>query len=150
LIAFDTNILIYASQPNEPLGRNIISLELMARVAPLRAILPLQVVGEFINACRKKKISTLAYACERAALWVELYQTPATGPQDFLEAAGVSENSGFQFFDALILTVARRAGATVLLSEDMQDGIDVDGIKVVNPFSPANEALLADYFGSAL
>jgi hypothetical protein len=32
----------------------------------------------------------------------------------------------------------------------MQDGLELDGIRIINPFSTANETLLADYFGSAL
>ena len=39
-------------------------------------------------------------------------------------------------------------GATILLSEDMHDGLEIEGLKIVNPFVIANEILLADYFGS--
>ena len=150
MIAFDTNILIYASEQNEPKGRDIKALDLMARVAPLQAILPLQVIGEFINACRKKKIASLPDASIRAALWMELYKTPSSMPGDYIEAASFSTAFGLQYFDALIVAVSQRAGATLLLSEDMQDGLKIEGLKIVNPFAAANETLLADYFGSAL
>ena len=36
-------------------------------------------------------------------------------------------------FDALLLATAREAGCTVLLSEDMQDGAEFDGVVVRNP-----------------
>ena len=150
MIAFDTNVLIYASERNEPQGRDIKALDLMDRVAPLRAILPLQVVGEFINACRKKQIASLHEASLRAALWMELYNTPSSAPGDYIEAAGFSTQFNLQYFDALIIAVARRAGATILLSEDMQDALDVEGLRIVNPFAAANEILLADYFANAL
>jgi predicted nucleic acid-binding protein len=149
LIAFDTNILIYASERNEPKGRDIKALGLMAQVAPLQAILPLQVIGEFINACRKKKIASISDASVRAALWMELYNTPSSMPSDYIEAASFSTTFGLQYFDGLIVAVARRAGATLLLSEDMHDGLEVEGLTIVNPFTAANETLLADYFGSA-
>jgi predicted nucleic acid-binding protein len=55
-----------------------------------------------------------------------------------------------QYFDALIIAVASRAGARILLSEDMHDGLVVDGLRVVNPFVAGNETLLAEHFDSAL
>ena len=148
MIAFDTNILIYASERNEPKGRDIKALDLIAKVAPLQAILPLQVVGEFINACRRKKIASIADASVRAALWMELYNTPSSMPGDYIEAASFSSLFGLQYFDALIVAVARRAGAVLLLSEDMHDGLEIDGLKIVNPFAAANETLLSKYFGA--
>lgn len=41
----------------------------------------------------------------------------------------------FQVWDAVIWSAACTAGATVFLSEDQQDGMTLDGIRVVNPFS---------------
>jgi predicted nucleic acid-binding protein len=38
-------------------------------------------------------------------------------------------------WDALIVEAARRAGATTLLSEDLQHGMDFDGVVVENPFA---------------
>jgi predicted nucleic acid-binding protein len=150
LIAFDTNVLIYASEIEEPEGRNLIALDLMDKVAAHNAIISLQVIGEYINACRRKKISSLQQACERASLWMDIYTIPATATYDYIKAAQISEVYKLQFFDALIVTVARRAGATILLSEDMQDGLDIDSLNIVNPFVSANETFLADYFGNAL
>ena len=40
-------------------------------------------------------------------------------------------------WDALIVEAARRAGADTLLSEDLQHGMDFDGVVVHNPFGPA-------------
>lgn len=53
------------------------------------------------------------------------------------------------FFDAVIIAVARRAGATLLLSEDMHDGLVIEGLTIVNPFVAGNEGVLADWLGSA-
>jgi predicted nucleic acid-binding protein len=143
LIAFDTNILIYASELEEPIGRNLMALDLMERLAPQDAIIPLQVVGEYINACRRKEITSLHMACERVNMWMDIYIMPATQPQDYIEAASLLARFNLQYFDALIITVATRAGATMLLSEDMQDGLEVEGLRVVNPFLERNADLIA-------
>jgi len=39
------------------------------------------------------------------------------------------------YWDAAIVEAAREAGCAVLLSEDLQDGMDFDGVTVVNPFA---------------
>ncbi len=42
---------------------------------------------------------------------------------------------GFSFYDALIVASALEAGCTTLLSEDMQDGLVVEGrLTLRNPF----------------
>jgi predicted nucleic acid-binding protein len=148
LIALDTNVLIYASEIVEPEGRNLIALDIMERLGEQNAIISLQVVGEYINACRRKKMSSLRHACERAGLWMDIYTTPATIPTDYINAAKISEAYNLQYFDALIIVVAGRAGAAILLSEDMHDGLEVDGLRVVNPFVAGNDAVLADYFAA--
>jgi predicted nucleic acid-binding protein len=78
------------------------------------------------------------------------FDCPETGSADLLEAFDLAERKMLQYFDALIVAVTKRAGATILLSEDMHDGLEIGGLKIVNPFVAANETLLADYFASAL
>jgi len=42
---------------------------------------------------------------------------------------------GFSFWDALIVAAARSARCRHLLTEDLQDGQDLDGLLVVDPFA---------------
>jgi predicted nucleic acid-binding protein len=41
------------------------------------------------------------------------------------------------YWDAAILEAARSSGCEVVLSEDLSDGEDYDGVRVVNPFRAA-------------
>ena len=41
---------------------------------------------------------------------------------------------GFQAWDAIVLAAASAGGASVLLSEDMQDGFKWRGVAIANPF----------------
>ena len=43
---------------------------------------------------------------------------------------------GFSWFDALVVAGAMEAGCSVLYSEDLQHGQDLDGLRVVDPFRP--------------
>ena len=65
------------------------------------------------------------------------------GPGALEAAIGVSERYRVNFWDAMLLAVARQAGATVVLTEDLQDGQDYDGVRCVNPFGRTTPELTA-------
>lgn len=150
MIALDTNILVYAESQDDPQGRYEKAIELIALSSAAGSMVPLQAIGEFLNVCRRKKMLDMAAALERAQSYVDLFDTPITAFIDLQQATDWAQTFDLQFFDALIAAIAARAGATMLLSEDMHDGLQLEGLRIVNPFAAANEALLADYFGSAL
>jgi predicted nucleic acid-binding protein len=146
LIAFDTNILIYAEDPNDPSGRHEIAVQLIEKLSLSQHMIPVQVLGEFLNVCRRKGLVPLDIAATKVSNYAKIFDTPPTQVEDLAGAVDLLSAHNLQYFDALILTVACRAGAMILLSEDMQDGLSVEGIRVVNPFLAANDGLLADYF----
>jgi predicted nucleic acid-binding protein len=147
LIAIDTNILVYAEQKEEH-ERHQQAIILMEKLTTGAHCIPIQVFAEFMNACRKKKLLSIAQSARKIQLYGAVFETPHTLQDDLIAAAELLTPFKLQYFDALIIAVARRAGATMLLSEDMQDGLEVDGLRVVNPFVAANDAVLADYFAA--
>ncbi len=149
MIACDTNILIYAISPEDDRGRTAAALDLLDRLGPIRPILPLQVVGEYLNVARRRSDIDLAEALARIELIMNVHQYVASTAEDFIDAVEMSARFNLQYFDALILTAARRAGATMLLSEDMHDGLDAGGIRVVNPFAAQNAEAIAAALGQA-
>ena len=51
------------------------------------------------------------------------------------DALRIAERYGYAIFDALIVASALKAGSDVLWSENMQDGIVIDGrLRIANPF----------------
>jgi predicted nucleic acid-binding protein len=150
LIAVDTNILIYAEDPDDPNGRHDKSAVLLEKLSTAPTIIPIQVLGEFLNVCRRKQVAPMDLAAAKVATYAAVFETPVTISQDLFDAMEISSSFGLQYFDALIVAVAQRAGANLLLSEDMHDGLEIEGLKIINPFAAANETLLADYFANAL
>lgn len=49
----------------------------------------------------------------------------------------VQDRFGFSFWDSLIVAAAKLASCEILLSEDLQAGQDLAGLRVVNPFLEA-------------
>ena len=51
------------------------------------------------------------------------------------DALAIAERYGFRIFDALMIASALRSGCEILWSEDMQDGMVIDGrLRIANPF----------------
>jgi predicted nucleic acid-binding protein len=53
---------------------------------------------------------------------------------DVLAAIDLHRLHDLSYWDALIVHCARRAGCRQVLSEDMQHGQVIDGVKIINPF----------------
>lgn len=142
MIALDTNVLVYAASAQDQSGRHKAALHLLDKLGASGAILALPVIGELLNVHRKKQFADGPTIMAVMAIWTEAFDCVAAGLDDYLQASAISERFNLQYFDALILAISRRAGATVLLSEDMQDGLSVDGLHVVNPFVVGNQSLI--------
>jgi len=52
-----------------------------------------------------------------------------------LAASKLEERHAFSFWDALIVEAARRSGAERLVTEDLQDGRQIGGVRIENPFA---------------
>jgi predicted nucleic acid-binding protein len=147
LIALDTNILVYAASAADESGRRRVALDLLDRLGTTGAIMALPVIGELLNARRKKKFADITILLAEVEIWTMAFDCVPTRLEDYLQASELSERHNLQYFDALIITVAARAGATMLLSEDMQDGLEAAGLRVVDPFVAENGALIEGVLG---
>jgi predicted nucleic acid-binding protein len=52
-----------------------------------------------------------------------------------------------QLWDCVVCVAAVQAGAKVLLTEDMQDGRTIEGLRLINPFLAANNAAVEALLG---
>jgi predicted nucleic acid-binding protein len=86
----------------------------------------------FVNLTRKLHVD--ARIARRKVEMMAEFDVAAPTIADILAAIDLHRLHGFSFWDALILRSAQQAGCSVLLSEDFQDGREIDGIHVVNPF----------------
>jgi predicted nucleic acid-binding protein len=130
---FDTNVLIYADDKAAP-AKQRRALELIAehRRAHTGAV-SMQVLQEyFVTITRKLRVDA-AIARRKVELLAE-FDVAAPGVPDILAAIDLHRLHGFSFWDALVIRAAKQAGCSVLLSEDMQDARELDGLQILNPF----------------
>ena len=129
----DSNVLVYAlpRAPENP-AKQARARELIAR---LDFGLSLQVFQEvFVTATRKLAVPLAPEAALKFLRPFLAFPCVHGSPGLFEEAAGLSIRFHIHYYDAAILAAARELGATVVYSEDLSDGQDYDGVKVINPF----------------
>jgi predicted nucleic acid-binding protein len=130
---FDTNVLVYAENASA-LVKQLKAIALFEEHRRNRTgVVSLQILQEyFVNVTRKLQVSP-----EVARRKVELLSrldVAEPGFADILAAIDLHRLHSLSFWDALVVQMAKRAGCSVLLSEDMQHGREIDGVKIVNPF----------------
>ena len=133
---FDTNVLVYAFDVDAPAKRKKAAQLLSERAAAGEVLISTQVLQEFYVAVTRKLAQPLA---EEAALVAtrELTAFPIINVDANLVLAAIrsSREHRISFWDALIVEAARSGGASVLYSEDFNDGQRFDGATVKNPFA---------------
>ncbi len=131
----DTNVLVYARDTADPAKHARAS----ERVADLweRADgrLSVQVLQEYYLTTTRKLRPGLAPEEARAdVLDLAAWSPVVTDIQMLASAWTIEERFGLSFWDALIVAAAQVARCDVLLTEDMQHGMDLDGVRVTDPF----------------
>ena len=134
LYSFDTNILYYALDDRSH-EKHIFARDLVGQADADRCVVPLQTLGELCNTVAKKRRDLLPQAERLAIVLTRLHPTVGAIPADIPEALFVHREHGLQFWDAMLWATARRAGCTLLLSEDLQDGRVLGGVHFRNPFA---------------
>jgi predicted nucleic acid-binding protein len=129
----DTNVLLYAAS-KDPADRAkaAVGLRLLGTV---NFGVPLQVVQEFFHNARvKARLAIDADHCDRMVAALLRRPRAATDVGLFAEARRLCRRYQVGYWDAAVLAAAKRLGAATLYSEDLSDGHDYDGVRIVNPF----------------
>jgi predicted nucleic acid-binding protein len=126
---FDTNVLLYL------LSEDCQKADRAETIMAQGGVISVQVLNEFASvAFRKLK---MAYAEIRDTLSIvrAVCQTQAITIGIHEQGLDVAERFGFSLYDSMIVSAALQAGCTILYSEDMRHGQDIDGqLLVTNPF----------------
>jgi predicted nucleic acid-binding protein len=133
MITLDTNIFVYLVDDRDP-AKQAIAAQVIARAAALRAPVALQVVGEFQNASIRKLRLPPFVAAQAARNILTGFDVFGAAVSDADSALGQLAAGRLSYWDALLISSARAAGCSALISEDMQDGTTVMGLEIVNPF----------------
>jgi predicted nucleic acid-binding protein len=132
----DTNVLIYQFD-RKALQKRAIARDIVADALTTNsALISFQGVQETLNVITRKLPIPMAEPDVQDVLNNILLPLMRVMPSAALyaDALRVAQRYQFSFYDSLIVAAAQSAGCKRLLSEDMQHGQVIDGLRIVNPF----------------
>jgi predicted nucleic acid-binding protein len=131
----DTDVLLYAHDRDAGRKHEIAKDVLEKCWEERSGTLSAQVLHEFyVNVTRKIKIP-LAQAVARSVVQTYGVWCVAAAGADIDAAFRIEDEARISFWDALIVAAAARSGATRLLSEDLNAGQTIAGVRIENPFA---------------
>jgi predicted nucleic acid-binding protein len=133
--AVDTNVLIYAHDPRDP-NKQAVAISLIESLTD--AVLLWQVACEYVSA--SKKLEPFGYGREQA--WQDIRELrlvwdavlPNWEVAD--RAQQLLDRYSLSYWDAMIVAACLVAGATRIYSENFSRHDRIEGLEIVNPFSP--------------
>lgn len=129
----DTNVLVYRLDAKAP-AKQLRAMTLSAALyRSNEAVISTQVLQEFYNTATGK-LRVPAAMVEGIARTFALGRVVTIAPPVIFAAMRRHAGGQFSFWDALIVETALTAGCDTLYSEDMQDGLVVEGLTITNPF----------------
>ena len=132
-IFLDTNILAYIFDSRDIVKKNRAKEILTDLVINNVCTISTQVLQELFSVLTKK----LKYSKEDAKkiitnlLNLNIHQVTVGDIQTAME---ISINTQFTVYDSLIIAAAKAENCTIVYSEDLNSGQNVDGVRIENPF----------------
>lgn len=131
----DTNVLVYAHDRTDSSKQQAAKAVLEGLWEDRSGALSTQVLQEFYAVATRKLPSPVPRNEARDVVSVySAWQVVTIDPALIVAASHLEEAEQLSFWDALIVEAARVAGAKRLLTEDLQDGRVIAGIRIENPF----------------
>ena len=133
-VFLDSNVLLYAcsSAPDDAEKRRVAEELMLSRPFALSA----QVLQEFIaNALRKPRLGISEGNIDATLQLASLVRVQSVTRELVLSAVMLRRRYKLSQWDATILAAAMELGCAAVYSEDMSDGQDYGGVRVINPFT---------------
>ncbi len=132
----DTNVLVYQFDESDPVKQRRATDVIRVLWETRSGRLSHQVLQEFYVTVTRKLNPAISRDRAHEEIRDLLAWRPVHPAEALLEDAWhIEDRFGFSWWDSLIVASARAQDCKVLLSEDLQDGLDIDGLQVMNPFS---------------
>jgi predicted nucleic acid-binding protein len=133
----DSNVFVYVFDETAPAKQAKARQLIEAALRVGDTCISYQVVQETLNVITRKLRVRADEGQANAFLNDVLMPLVDVMPSQNLFAHGIALQARYQlsFYDSLIVAAALEAGCTTLYTEDLQAGLRVDALTVVNPFN---------------
>jgi predicted nucleic acid-binding protein len=133
----DTNIFVYSFDQGQPEKQEHSLTLIAAALQSGDGLISTQVIQEFLNVATRKFTTPMKPIDCQAYLTRVLFPLCQVYPDLALyeTCLDIQQETGYSFYDSLILAGALRGECEILYSEDLQAGQQVRGIQIINPFN---------------
>jgi predicted nucleic acid-binding protein len=133
----DTNVLVYTFDSSAPAKQAIAREWVRSALRTQRGVISTQVVQEFLSVALAKFAQPMGVAEAREYLRSVLQplcqHTPRTATFD--HALLLREQTGYHWYDALIVAAALETNCQWLITEDLTPGRKIGRLTIHNPFA---------------
>ena len=138
----DTNVLLYGEDLADAAKHRAARAWLRELWTRRCGRLSTQVLNEFyVNATRKLKPAMPAGDARAEVRRYQRWQPWVVDHATVETAWALESRFALSYWDALMVSAAQQLGCTLLLTEDLQHGQQIDGVRIVNPFIEGPETL---------
>ena len=125
----DTNILIYYFTPDDE--RKDRAGEILAE----GVMLSVQVLNELAHVARRKlRVSWEQFRQFQESILDVVPEPGAISLRTHLKGVEIASRYKLSIYDGLIVASALESACSVLYTEDLQHGQEIEGLRIVNPF----------------
>jgi len=143
LVFVDTNVFVYRFDAGKPEKQKAADAWVARLWETHSGRLSFQVLREFYVTVTRKLPNQLETEAARNVARALLAWKPAACSDRIMGSAWeIEDRYSISLWDALIVAAAREQACTILLTEDLQDGQVLAGVRVTNPFLNAPEKVL--------
>jgi predicted nucleic acid-binding protein len=130
----DTNLLVYTDDATDRRRSRIAMTEVEAAINSREGVISTQVLQEYFSVTTRKLGTDPGIARRRLQLFATL-EVVQIDVEMILGATDLHRLHSLSFWDALIIQAAGRAGCEILLTEDLQAGRSIAGVRIMDPFA---------------
>ncbi len=134
LAFLDSNIFVYADDASNPVKQGVAIRLIQEKVLARQALVSLQVMQEYF-AVATRKLGVLPEVAQQKVELMTRMRVVRFNELDVISAIELHRLHRISFWDSMIVHAAKLGGAEVLLSEDLNAGGSLGGVRIVNPFA---------------
>lgn len=133
-IFVDTNVWVYAQNNLEKTKQKKCREMLTLLAQKDQLVISTQVIQEYYNVATSKLGLDKLFVKQTLTL-MNVYETIIIQPIQILNAIDIQILHQLSFWDSLIISAAKSANCTILLTEDLSDGQVIGGVEIKSPFT---------------
>ncbi|MES0489817.1 MAG: PIN domain-containing protein [Leptospirales bacterium] len=132
----DTNIFIYSFSSKDLHKKNRSQEIIQKALETNQGYISTQVIQEFINVATKKFETPIKYKDLELYLHDVLFPLCTINTNfDLIEKSlQIHHKNKLSYYDSMIIAAALFSGASILITEDLNDKQKIEGLTILNPF----------------